>query len=257
MNIGEAEQQLLQRLSDLTDACIYSYIPGFTKFLDGADLLLARNYVGSKDECMCVCYGGFPNAQRCVVGILPDGMFSGEEIYDAFEICGIKISGSGYKKFSHRDVLGSILALGVKRETVGDIYVLQDGFSAYVAVLSSVGDYICSNLDYVSSDKVKTEIVKSMELPEIQREYRVISGTVASFRLDCVLGLCLGQSREKVKRLIDGKCVSVNHRETIKCDDIVKENDLLSVRGHGRFEVFLTGDVTKKGRNRIVVHKMI
>ena len=69
--------------------------------------------------------------------------------------------------------------------------------------------------------------------------------------------MCLGLSREKVKRLVEGKCVSLNHKELFRIDDIVRENDLISVRGHGRFEVSMLGDVTKKGRYRVVVKKMI
>jgi len=257
MSIDTEEQQLMQRLSDLTYSCVYNYVPGFTKFLDGANLAFARSFMSGQRDCLCISYGGFPNAQRCIIGIFPEGIYRDEEIYDAFEITGIEILGSGYKKFSHRDVLGSILALGVKRETIGDIYVLENGFSAFVAVITSVGEYICTNLEYVSNDKVKTRSSKACKLPEIIRKYQAISGTVASLRLDCVLGMCLGISREKVKRIINEKCVSVNHRETTKCDDLIKENDLLSVRGYGRFEIFEVGDITKKGRNRIIVHKMI
>ena len=262
MNISDEEFQLKQRLCDLVRGSSERYTPGFTKFLDGADLTFAKNFVNSSPGCVAFCFGGFPNAQRCIVGVFPSEIYdvtvsSDDEFRSMFELAGIYIKGSGYRKFTHRDILGSLLALGIRRETVGDICVSEDGFSAYVAVVDSVAQFLCESLDFIGNDKVKVTSVDVCSLPEIKREYRMISGTVASFRLDCVVSLCTGLSREKSKKLVDSGFVSVNHRETDRCDTVISENDMLSVRGHGRFVVFETGDVTKKGRNRIVVGKLI
>ena len=262
MNVNGEEFQLKQRLSDLVRNCTERYTSGFSKFLDGADLAFARDFVSSCCGCLCYCFGGFPNAQRCIVGVFPEDVYGAgvvceDDIISEFEIKGIFIEGSGYKKFSHRDILGSLLSLGIKRETVGDISVCEDGFSAYAAVTSSVAEYLCKSLGFIGNDKVRVSVIDACSLPEIKREYRIISGTVASFRLDCVISLCTGLSREKSKKLIDSGLVSINHREALKCDVLVSENDLLSVRGHGRFEVLEAGDLTRKGRSRIVVAKMI
>ncbi len=253
---------LEQRIIDLANACRDKYAPGFTRFLDGSDLICAKSIASRyKQDVLCIEYGGFSCAERNVIGLFPRSIYdyqdSSSDFYEMFELCCLHIKGSGYRKFTHRDFLGSVMSLGVKREAVGDIYVDQDKTSAYAVFTKSVGEYILSELSSVANDKVTVIRILAKDLPQIKFEYSVINATVASFRLDCVLSASLGTSREKAKRLIDSKSVSVNHRETLRADCEIKEGDLLSVRGHGRFKINNLGDVTKKGRNRIEIHKLL
>ncbi len=259
----DIDSLFIQRLDDSISACTQKYTPCFTKFLDGRQLVIAKEYLAKfKEDVICVEYGGFCNAERCILGMFPKSIYGYDgqdenELYDMFELSFVKIQGSGYKKLTHRDFLGSILALGVKRETVGDIIIQEDTFSAYVAFTAPVAKLVCSDLTFIGSDKIKTTCVTREQLPVPKREYAIISGTVASFRIDCILSLALNTSREKAKKLIDSKSVSINHIETEKCDVQLCEGDLLSVRGYGRYSVATLGDVTKKGRNRIEIHKML
>ena len=255
------ELSLEERLDDMIDVCIGRFTPGFTKFLDGGELVKAKNYLSRfKNDVLCVAFGGFYNCERAVLGIFPKSIYGYdgvkiESLYEMFELCFVKISGSGFKRLTHRDFLGSVLGLGLKRDTVGDIVIDESGTSAVVAFTKPAGMLVLSELEFVGNDRVKTKQVDIENLPSIKYEFQVISGTVASFRLDCVLALAVSTSREKAKRLIDLKAVSVNHAEALKCDTQICEGDLLSVRGVGRFKIAKLGDTTKKGRNRIEVHK--
>ena len=260
---GASSEALLERLEELADKCASRFTPVFTKFLDDREALIAKQLLKRYgDDVRTVFYGGFDGAERCAAGLFPamlyaQSEFSDKELCELFELCFIRISGSGYRKFTHRDFLGSVLSLGVKRETVGDIVVDADKTGAYAAFTRPAGELVLRELCFVANDKVKLEAVSASELPAVSTEYRVVAGTVASFRLDCVLALALNTSREKAKQLISSKCVSVNHAEACKCDAELCEGDLLSVRGSGRYKLAQLGDATRKGRNRITIHKLV
>ena len=72
-----------------------------------------------------------------------------------------------------------------------------------------------------------------------------------------MISLVTNVSREKAKVMISSGLVNVNHFEETRCDVDLSEEDILSVRGYGRFVVKEFGSLTRKGRNRVVVHKMI
>ena len=253
----------LQRLEDLALRCRERYTPEFTHFLDGRALRIAKDYLsGYKDDVLVVTFGGFDNAERQVVGLFPKDVYGYEgfeekSLFEMFEICGVVIDGSGFSSFSHRDVMGSVLGLGIKRETVGDIFVTDDGHKAYICLDKVTGEYIRTNLEFVSRDKVKVSVTEPCMLPKIEKKFSVITGTVASERLDCLVAMMINISREKAKLLITGGLVSVNHFEELKCDANLCEDDVISIRGYGRFILKEFGGVTRKGRNRVVVHKMI
>ncbi|MBQ7399534.1 MAG: hypothetical protein IJW06_03615 [Clostridia bacterium] len=257
---GKDEVLFYQRLSELCERAVGRYCPEFTHFLDGRELSLAREFLKKQSGARIVCFGGFGGAERCVVGIFPEDIYSEspeDELCSMFDISGVVISGSGFSKFSHRDVLGSVLALGVKRETMGDIYVDQSENKAYICMSNVAASYVCDSLEFVSRDKVKCRLIEALSLPVPERKFSLISGTVASERLDCIISLVTKTSREKAKTMITSGLVSVNHVPEVRSDALLSVDDLLSVRGYGRFKIITLGDLTRKGRNRIVVHKMI
>lgn len=251
----------IQRLSELSIRATERFCPEFTNFLDGRALRIAKEYLTAQNEnVLTLTYGGFDQSERQVVGVFPKDIYGYSdvsELEEMFEISGIVIKGSGFNRFSHRDVLGSLLGLGIKRETLGDIFVESDGKCAYVCLTKIAAEYVAGNLEFVAKDKVNVSVIKVTELPAIEKKFAVISGTVASERLDCILSLATNLSREKAKQLIVSGLVNVNHFEETRCDITLEEGDILSVRGYGRFKIAEFGGITKKGRNRIAVHKMI
>ena len=262
MNTQNKDEELfVSRIEELCRRCTERYSPQFTVFLDGRKKNVAERCVACyRDSVVPVFFGGFDDAERCVLGLFPKdiyGFLEQFELYELFDIKFLKIKGSGFSSFSHRDCMGSILALGITRESMGDIFVPDDGKEAYVVLSNVAAEYVLQNLDFVARDKVRTTLIEYSVLPKPERKFQAISGTVASFRLDCVLAMCTGLSREKAKQMITSGLVNVNHFEELRCDIDLCEKDVISVRGKGRFVVETIGDLTRKGRNRVVVHKMI
>lgn len=76
-------------------------------------------------------------------------------------------------------------------------------------------------------------------------------------RLDAVISTSFGISREKASSLVKNGCVKLNY---CICDDNskkIKEEDLISVRGFGRFKIDKITGTTKKDRITLVIKKYI
>ncbi len=168
----------------------------------------------------------------------------------------VKITGSPYTPLSHRDYLGSILALGISRDVIGDIAVVGE-YTAVVFALDSITPYILTSLERIGRDKVKTELFTPDESFVIPREYESLTVPVASPRLDCLVASLTNLSREKAKELCLAGMVELSYKAVESPDEKFSEGDTLSIRGYGKFIVDSFGGVTRSGRTRVAVRKYI
>jgi RNA-binding protein YlmH len=212
-------------------------------------------------------FGGYDGAERQMLFVLPsflsdmDGepeekakMYCGEEFERAVKA--IKIRGSGYRELSHRDYLGSLLSLGIERFSLGDI-VVQDEYSAVVFCTEKIFDYLVGSVDKIASDKVTvTEFIPD-EGFSVKREFAPIRDTVASNRLDCVVGALTNLSREKAQTLIRSGLCEVNYIIEQRVDVEVKENSIVTLRGYGKYQVVSFDGETKRGRLRLIAQKYV
>lgn len=84
-----------------------------------------------------------------------------------------------------------------------------------------------------------------------------IRGSVASCRLDSVLAVAFQGSRSKLAGLIEGKKVFVNSRLAESASYMLKQEDVVSVRGYGKFIYKEVVGTTKKGREYVSIMKYI
>lgn len=164
----------------------------------------------------------------------------------------IHIEGISGDDVSHRDVLGSLMNLGIKRQKIGDILTIDNVF---VEVKSEITPYIISNLGKIRNRNVNP-VVYDGKLTKTFR-FEECFYTVSSLRADCVLGAVLKMSRETAKNTILSGKLLVNSLPMEKPDEILKENDILSVRGSGKFIFSEASGLTKKDRVKIVIKKYI
>ena len=155
-------------------------------------------------------------------------------------------------KLSHRDFLGALMALGIKRETVGDIVI--EGTTAQIAVCRAVKNVIVNDIKKIGSEGVKYK-EDFVGILEKRQDFKEIDGTVQSMRLDAVAGLALGLSRTKTAALIKSAGAEVNFVLRNDCSFILSEQDVFSIRGFGKFIVAENSGITKKGRIHIKVLK--
>ncbi len=168
----------------------------------------------------------------------------------------VSIEGSGHRELSHRDILGSLMGLGITRQSVGDICMIS-GSSAVVALTGKLFEYVSSELSKVGSDGVRISLVPEPDKFVFERQFEEIGVTVASMRLDGVVSAVTGMSRTRASEQI---CAGLVQLSGIVCTDTsadVKPGDNLSVRGYGKFLVAATDGVTRKSRIRVVIKKYI
>ena len=212
-------------------------------------------------------FGGFRDAERKRIFVLPDflsDMDGGaeEKARDYFpdeflaSVKAIKIMGSGYRELSHRDYLGSVLSLGIERSSVGDIVVL-DPYSAVIFCTDKIFDYLMSGTERIASDKVSLCEFVPDENFGARREFMPIRDTVASGRLDCVVGALANLSREKAQNLIRSGLCEVNYILEDRVDVTVKAPCTITLRGHGKYNVLVFDGETKRGRLRLVAQKYV
>lgn len=134
--------------------------------------------------------GGYNYSERRVIEFIPAGV---GETYPA-PICALRIVPKAAKfaePLTHRDFLGALLGLGIDRSTLGDILVYQDA-SAILFCLERIAPYICKNLQEVRHTAVLcSEELDTEQLERLTPDFKTVSGTIASERLDAVLSLSL------------------------------------------------------------------
>lgn len=240
------------KLSDLERTAGIRSVPVFTAFLTPEEQAQASEFFQSFKGLEF--FGGFDGAERRMLGILPDAD-QAQAMENLFPLKAMEIRGSTFERFGHRDVLGSILALGVKREMVGDI--LADGACARTIVHSSVFPLVRQELKRVARDTVTCREIPLSELQGAGPKFELQSGTVSSLRLDAILALALKCSREKVERLIREGLVQVNHVLSREKDKVLTEGDVCSIRGIGKLKLAEVAGLTKKGRISVKLYRYL
>jgi RNA-binding protein YlmH len=175
----------------------------------------------------------------------------------SFAITPLRVDGSGYRTLSHRDFLGAILALGIKRTVIGDIIVDSDGAGAVVIADSKIASFISSELKRIGSDTVKTYISPLPDGFSGGRRTERIIAPVSSLRADCVAAALTKLSRERAKELIMSGVVELNYETITKPDIIVEDGDILTIRGHGKFIIGDIDGTTRRGRLRLCADRYI
>ncbi len=252
------------KAGDLMRRCEKQYTPQFTGFLTPEEQVAVQKLSRLYPNVFVLFAGGFKNAERRIAAFFPGDVYVYPENdeqrreLDAFtEMEFVEITGSGFVNIGHRDVLGSLMSLGLKRETLGDIVITEDSKRAYVAVLPGIAGYICANLERVARDKVKVSAVDVGKVPEKKQNFSDMSLTLASVRLDALLSGMLSVSRDKAKNLIASGRVAVNHSEVTRCDGDFSEGDIISVKGEGKFVIDAFLGQSAKGRFRVIVRKYL
>ena len=141
--------------------------------------------------------------------------------------------------------MGALLAMGIGREWLGDIWVQND--CAYVFCMPSVTEHLLT-LDKVGRCGVTAERIAPADVPDPVREVKEVSFSVMSLRLDAVAAGMFSMSRTEAAKHIAAGGVSVNYAECLKPDLALHEGDMLSMRGVGKGRLTGTGGTSRKGR---------
>ena len=236
------------KIIDKANGCLKNYDVRYSDFLNPFEIKNAMDILNSTDDLKYSVDGGYEESERKVVFIYPFYM-NYDDIEDKLRF--IQIEGNfKFKSISHKDYLGSILNLGIKREKIGDIIIHDD--YCQVIVSNDICDFILMNLEKVARNKVKLKEISRDEIKYIPSNSKEVHFTVSSSRLDCLISGLYNISRQESAKLINSEKVNVNYEKIISCSKEVKPGDLISVRGKGRSQIINIGDLTKKGKIKVL-----
>ncbi len=229
----------IARVGDTADICEKTSRPKYMSFLSAEQAALASDIL-SKRGVDYAFWGGYEAAERCILGCFPDWM---EE--KTFPVSPITFSYRKSDVLRHKDFLGSLMALGIKRETVGDI-LIEDG-RAVAFVHSEIAEYILSEVTKIGRTGVTAALGFAEPFPQ-KNELKEFVDTVSSLRLDCVVSAIAGVSRATAAEKINDGFVAINSVTVQKITKTVTDGDIVTVRGSGKFIIDSVLDRTRKDR---------
>ncbi|HIZ55088.1 MAG TPA: hypothetical protein H9671_02650 [Firmicutes bacterium] len=247
----EEEKSLYVRIQDLARLSETKNLTKYTAFLNEQEAFWAHRFLAgiSTLESRSLFFGGYGKAERVMLGFFADYE---EPCPEAFPVVPVTLIFRRQDIIQHKDVLGALMALRIKRESIGDI-LLEEG-RAVVFLQNTVLPVVLQEIEKVGSVGVRVREGAEEPLPDLHT-FIPVSGTVSSMRLDSITALATGLSREKAAGLIRSGQVLLNYTETDSLSAGVQAGDILTVRRYGKFAVSGETGVTRKGRLHIVLNK--
>ncbi len=238
-------EELVKRGEDLLERCERTASVTHTTFLTPAEQYALQSWASRRCGCRMILHGGVEGAERRAAFFLPEWME--EDVFEPSDYMHCIALKAGFGSPGHRDYMGAVLGLGIKREWLGDI--LTDGSQAHIFCLEGVAEHILASLDKVGRYGVRTKEVALSEAPVPKREFTELTFSVQSFRLDAVTAGMFRISRTAAAAAIAAGEVSLNYSECLRPDAQVGEGDIISLRGRGKARLASYGGQSRKGRN--------
>lgn len=229
----------------------------YTDFLDMYQISLVKSFMKKIDFENYILYGGFKDAERNLLIIYPEkyNISMIEKNYSKIiKVIRIILNDEEKGKYSHRNYLGGIIKLGMKREKVGDILVSDDG--ADILVKEETAETLKQELGTLNRfENAKFEIIELKDLREQIIKVEDLSIIVPSLRLDNFVSDLAKTSRSKAVQIIDSERVFINGQNETKASKQVKLKDIITIRGKGRFIVKEFSGTTRSGRIVVKIEK--
>ncbi len=252
--MNKEETFFRKRLIDLANQSYRNGAYTYTDFLTQEEQSVYFQIKQEIGSVKAVLFGGVEECERKVL------RFGDEEElgYDAgFPICCIQIRPVAAKfsdELTHRDYLGALMSLGIERSTLGDIMIRQT--EAYLFCLDSISNFILENLIQIKHTNVSCKVLD--EMPEaITPQKEEVNLIVPGIRADVVIAKLCCLSRSKSIILFQEKKIFVNGRQLENNSYQLKEGDVVSVRGYGKFICGTVKGETRKGNLNLQVFRYV
>lgn len=218
-----------------------------TDFLDPRQQHIVESIIGQNDEIILSFYP--ENSERKRALLYPP-YFQPEEEDFGIRLFEIQYP-SKFVTIEHRQVLGTLMSLGLKRDKFGDILTGEDTIQLMLA--DEIADYVLMELTQIGKAKISLKDIPRSERLESREEWQEKTTTVSSMRLDVILAAIYNDSRQKAQTLIKSGHVKVNWKSVENPSFEVEASDVLSARGYGRSKVLSVEGRTKRDKWRISV----
>lgn len=215
-------------------------IPRFLGFLNEHESLYVRQHLPKSADI--TFFGGYPEAVRLMMGASADE--------DSFPITALEFCYREQDDLRHRDFLGSLMAMGIRRDTLGDI--LTGKGRTVIFVRDDIVPFLLSDVDKIGRVGVKVSYADVDDLP-IPDDIEELLFTLSSLRLDAFVAAAAHLSRDKAARLIKNELVMVDHVTDTEVSFQLKEGMTVTIRKHGKYVLAELRGTSKKGKLRLSV----
>ena len=192
------ERLLLRRVLDQSVGAVRKCEPCRTPFLTPRECALAKQLIAALGHPSHRFEGGYPEAERQVCVFLPDWLEPEDELPEPYGLAALRAVWYEGDTLGHRDILGALMGLGIRRETVGDLLVSEH--SCDILLLPEILPYLRENFTQAGRVKLKLSEIPLSELSVPPIAKKIIHGTVSSLRLDAVAATGFGTSRSHLQR---------------------------------------------------------
>ena len=241
---------LKKRFIELARKSFSADIFTFTDFLGLAEQAAFNEVKKELKGIRYESFGGADGAERVIIRFGSEDELGYSLPYPISIIKVEPLSPKFADKLNHRDFLGAILNLGIERDTLGDIVIIDN--VGYLFALEGMAEYIADSLTRVKRTDVRATVVTELPEGELYRtERRTVQ--ISGERLDAVIAKVFSLSREDAQLLFKRRLVFADGRQIDSTSYTPKENEKISVRGHGRFIYLGQQSLSKKGKLNVAV----
>jgi photosystem II S4 domain protein len=245
------ERMLAAKICDQAEWTAKTHSPKVSDFLDPRGQEIGRLVLEQIPDLSGFFDGGYDQAERKRLVTIP---FSYLGPPPSPQITAVEVRGNfQFQKITHRDCLGAVLGLGIKRDVIGDILLLEEG--CQILADTDVAAFLETNLTKIHQVSVKAVRIDFEALRPPAERVKEIRTTLASLRLDTVASAGFGTSRSKMADEIAAEKLKVNWKPIKSASHAIKQGDIISMRGRGRVEVAELVGQTKKGRYSVILKR--
>lgn len=245
------EETLLQkRFLELAEKAYARGIYTFTPFLGLAEQDIFTRTERELSYVPHDTFGGAEGCERVMIRFGSEDLCGYEQPFPIVCILAAPVSRKFADKLTHRDLLGALMNLGIDRAQLGDIILREDG--AYLFATETIAPFVCDNLNRAKHTSLTCSIAEALPAGNLfTLESREC--LVASQRIDGVAAHVFHLSRSELADLIRAGKLFLNGRQCVGGSDLLKDGDVVSLRGHGRFLYRGAQRTTKSGKLSVLV----
>ena len=263
------KQEILKEYKNQEDKILLSFILDkikfsetknkieYTNFLDIHQISFVETFLKKIKFENYILWGGYEEAERKILIVYPeklDEIMIEKNYTKIMGVIRIKLPENEYGKYLHRNYLSAVIKLGLEREKVGDILVKKEG--ADIIVLNESKKFLMQELPMLKrfeNSTITDEKIEQLIKVEVKKE--LIKIIVPSLRMDNFVSDLAKTSRNKAVEIIKNERVFINGKAETKTSKSIKINDIITIRGKGRFVVKNFIGTTRGGRTIVEIEK--
>ena len=247
---GEEAKDMAVRLLDLADSVDRGRPFAVSPFMAPFARQIGQTVAAHMKTVTAQSFGGYHEAERVRIAFVRND-YEGPVDYG---VSLLSVTWDGrYRLIGHRDVLGSLMELGIDRSVTGDI--LMQGPGCQIVADSAMKDWLIDNFKKVAMVPVKVEEIPLSEIQPPLQTAKEVRATVVSLRLDAVGAAGFGISRSKMVQAVEDDRTEVNWQLAKSPSQSVKAGDIISIRGRGRIEIKEETGTSRKGRTGLLIYR--